>query len=503
MSDDIGMTLTEKGAMAYQTSGNPFVDFFMMFTRGITNDAIDKYMQICWQEDPRKAIAIIFQGRDRQHGKKEKNISTRAMIWLRKNKYKTYQKNIANYINKYGCWKDISYIAMKMPRDHSFETQLFAKQLEQDIQNLHNKKYQDISLCAKWASSEKDKYDVDCNLAHAIASELFPDNFKTMQRYRKEILVPLRKHMNIVEAYMTANQWKQIKYENVPAVATKRLRNAFVKHDEDGYNEFLKKVASGEKKMKTTGILPHELVNYYLQNEVYDETIELQWKALVENVKQQGLLHGMIPIVDVSGSMTMMSCGTGSVSPIQVSIALGLLTAECTSGYFANKVISFHTDPSIHVIKGNTLKDKVNMIKNIPAGLKTNFEAVFKMLIDAGKTFNLSQEQMPEKIIVFSDMQFDEASSTGLQECVLHDTITQKYAAAGYKPPKFIYWNLSSQYDETFPVKAVSSNVAMISGFSEQLLKVFMNSDNFDPASVVNEILSKYMLDVIIDDDDV
>jgi hypothetical protein len=500
MSDGTGMTLTTNGALAYQTSSNPFVDFFMMFTRGITNDTIDKYMQLCWQEDPRKAIAIIFQGRDRQNGKKEKNISIRAMIWLRKNKYKTYQKNIANYI-KYGCWKDISYIAMKMPLNHSFEIELFAKQLEQDIQKLQNKKYKDISLCAKWASSEKDKYDVSCNLAHSIALELFPDNVNVMQSYRKEILVPLRKHINIVEAYMTANKWKQIKYENVPAVATKRLRNAFKKHDEDGYNDFLKKVASGEKKMKTTGILPHELVNHYLQNKAYDETIELQWKALVDNVKQQGLLNATIPIVDVSGSM--MSYGTGNVTPIQVSIALGLLTAECTTGHFANKVISFHIDPSIHVIEGNTLQEKVNMIRDIPAGLKTDFEAVFKMLINAGKTFNLSQEQMPEKLIVLSDMQFDEASYTGLNECVLHDTITQKYAAAGYTPPKFIYWNLSSQHAETFPVKAVSPNVAMISGFSEQLLKVFMNSDNFDPESVVNEILSKYMLDVSIDDDDI
>lgn len=502
MSHDTGMTITENGANALTTSGNPFVDFFMMFVRGISNETIDKYMHACWQQDARKAIAIILQGRDRENGKKEKNISIRAMIWLRKHKFSTYQKNIMNYINKYGCWKDISYIASKMPLDHSFETELFVKQLQQDIHNLQNRNYKDVSLCAKWASSEKDKYDTKCNLAHAIAEQLFPDNIKTMHRYRKEILVPLRKHIDIVESYMTSNKWKQIKYENVPAVATKRLRNAFNKHDEVGYNAFLQKIARGEKKMKTTGILPHELVKHYLNNNEYDQTIELQWKALVENVKQQGLLEGTIPIVDVSGSM--LSGGVGNVMPMQVSIALGLLTAECATGHFANKVISFHINPSIHEIKGNTLKEKVAMIQRIPAGLSTNFEAVFDLIINAGKMFNMANEQMPKKVIVFSDMQFDQASSSNdLKEDVLHDSIISKYKETKYQPPKFIYWNLSAQHDSTFPVKALSDNVAMISGFSEQLLKVFMNAQDFNAESIVNEILSKYTIDVIIDENDI
>jgi len=496
-------TFTTNGAIALATSGNSFVDFFMMFVRGISTETIDKYMSTCWELDPKKTVAIIFHARDRENGKKEKNISNRAMIWLRKHKHNTYQKNLMKYVAKYGCWKDVSYIAMKMPMDHKFEVSCFAKQLLQDKINYDDKKYKDISLCAKWASSEKDKYDIKINLAHDIASELFPgDEKKTMERYRKEYLKPLRPIMELVETFMSNNMWDGIKYDRVPAVAMKRLRNAFMKHDKEGFEAFLEQVKSGEKKMKVTGILPHELVKHYINGGEYDETIELQWKALVDNVKQQGILDDIIPIVDVSGSM--FDGGKSNVQPIDVSIALGLLISECTTGAWKDKVISFHANPTICEIKGANLYERVKSIREIPAGLNTNFEAVFDLILNAGKMFNILPEKMPKKCIVLSDMQMDAASS---QKCIdentIHEHIIKKYKDTVYTPPKFIYWNLSSDHDETFPVKAVSDNVAMISGFSEQLLKVFMNADDFNPESIVNEILSKYMLEVDIDENDI
>lgn len=504
MSDDNTMTLTENGAYALPTSGNSFVDFFMMFVRGISNETLDKYMSTCWNQDPEKTVGIVFHARDRENGKKEKNISNRAMIWLRKHKYNTYQKNLRKYVSKYGCWKDVSYIALKMAREHSFETSCFAKQLQLDKENLETRNYNDISLCAKWASSEKDKYDVNINLAHDIASELFPDNVKVMHRYRKEVLVPLRKHIDIVETYMSDNKWSEIKYDHVPAVATKRLRNAFIQHDKEGYEAFLAQVRSGEKKIKVTGILPHELVKHYIKNGEYDETIELQWKALVENVKQQGLLNDMLPIVDVSGSMFGFGNMEGCVQPIDVSIALGLLISECSSGTFANKVISFHAFPTICEIKGDSLYERVQCIQNIPAGMNTDFMAVFDLLLNAAKMFNIPKESMPKKLIVLSDMQFDAASrSISVKETTLYDEIIMKYKDTVYIPPKFIYWNLSTEHDEAFPVRALSENVAMISGFSEQLLKVFMNSDDFNAESIIDEILKNYILEVEIDTTDV
>lgn len=497
-----GKTHTTNDAIAYQTSGNPIVDMFFMLVRGLDNDSIDKYLNACWQCNPKKTVALIFNARDRVNGKKEKNISNRCMIWLRKNKLNTYKKNIQTYVNKYGCWKDIVYIATKMVKSNDIECSVIANQLTTDKQKYL--KGEPVSLCAKWASSENDRNDERYNLAHKIAETLIPDSQRRMQIYRKEYLTPLRKHINIVENYITTNRWKEIQYDHVPAVASNRLKKAFENHDPDGYKEFLRQVACGEKQIKVTGILPHELVGYYIQGNEYNETIEMQWKTLLDNVKAQGVLKNMLAIVDISGSM-MSKCG--NVVCLYVSLALGLLIAKCTEGPYANKLISFHESPSFLTVRGDTLYQQVNFIKrNLPAGFSTNFEAVFDMIIDFGVSFNIPPENMPEKVVCLSDMQFNKANKSGVSSDMetLHQTIINKYKTTPYKPSGFVYWNLSSAHNETFPVKCFSDNVAMISGFSEQLLKVFMNTDTIiNPEAVVDEILRDYIQNIIIEDSDI
>jgi hypothetical protein len=498
-----GLTTTENGAIMHSSSSNPIVDFFMLFVRGVSDEFIETHMQTCWLFDPVKTIALIFNARDRENGKKEKNISNRALIWLKRNKFNTYAKNLHTYVTKYGRWKDVAYIALKH-KTHGFEAKLFADQLRVDKDKLADPaKCHEITLCAKWVSSEHDKIDRECNLAHDIAEELFPDDPKKMEKFRKEFLSPLRKQIDIIERYMSANKWKDIKYDRVPAVASKRLRHAFEKHDPTGYAKFLQQVASGEKKIKVTGLLPHELVAYYLQNNVKqpDETIELQWKQLVENIKSKGILDNMLAIVDTSGSMTREFYG---IQPIYVSISLGILIAECNTGFFHKKIISFHSNPTPFIIKGNTLFEQVKHISdNLPAGYDTNFEEVFNYLIKSAQKFNIPPGNMPNKIICLSDMQFNEAATEKtISDETLHQTIIKKYENTGYNPPKFIYWNLSSEHNAVFPVQSLTENVAMISGFSEQLLKVFMNNDDFNAEKIVYDILKEYEPFVEIDQED-
>lgn len=494
------LTTTANGALTYASSSNPIVDFFMLFVRGVSDELINTHMQACWQFDPIKTIALIFNARDRENGKKEKNISNRAMIWLKHNKFHTYSNNLVTYVTKYGRWKDAAYIALKHKK-HTFEAKLFAEQLKKDkIAVSDPATCNEVSLCAKWAPSEKDKIDKLCNIAHSIAEELFPDDPKKMEKYRKEYLVPLRKQIDIVETYMSNNKWSKIKYDRVPAVAMKRLRNAFEKHDQEGFAKYLKQIASGEKKMKVNGLLPHELVAYYLKNDVYkpDETIELQWKQLLDNIKSKGTLKNMLAIVDTSGSMTSEFYG---IKPIYVSIALGILIGECNTGHFHKKIISFHSSPTLFEIKGNTLFEQVRNVRdNLPWGQDTNFEAVFDLLINAGKMFSIPPEEMPESVACLSDMQFNDAvTCKKMKEETLHETIVNKYIETIYKPPKFIYWNLSSNHTAVFPVRSLSENVAMISGFSEQLLKVFMNETDFNPEKIVYEILKEYEPFVVLD----
>jgi hypothetical protein len=504
---------TDNNADALETTNNIFLDLFTNIVRDYDYNELDKLLQKCIDKDPYRTIAIIFNARDRKDGKKEKKISNDAYLWLKFNNFeKTYQHNINKYIEKYGSWKDVLYfvesINKKRIYDDRFECDLFANQLIKDKENFNNG--ESVSLCAKWCPGEKTHYQKRYNLTTKIINVLLEKNnittIKSNEYFRKEYLTPLRNKIDIVEKKMCYNEWRDIDYEKVPSIASKKYKNAFMKRDNERYLEYLRNVSKGIQKINVTGILPHELVNYYLQDETreLDLTIENQWKTILDDMKKTGLFNKLIAVVDVSGSM--FSASNGSI-PAQVAIALGLLISNCCQGMYKNKVITFHSSPSFHEIKGNTLKDQVECIRNAEWGYNTNFELIADLIIKYGKEHNLTDFDMPEKLVVLSDMQFDEAVRSDYESDkndleLLYYTFSKKFRKNNYKVPKMIYWNLNADNSKSFPVNDKVKNTAIISGFSEQLLKIFMTYDEFSPEIILDGILEKYIKEVYVHPDE-
>lgn len=515
-------TETANGATALNTSGSVIVDYFMLFMRDLDKELSCEYLEKCWEVDPKKTVAIIFNGRDRINGKKEKRVSNEAFMWLRDNKYDTYVDNVRNYVDKYGCWKDLLYICYHNNINcysKNFELCMFVDQLkiDQDLLNESNVESvkKGVSLCAKWAPSENDRNDKRRHFAKKVATILYgKEDVKKMEKYRKEYLTPLREHINIVEKLICNNEWDKIKYEFVPGVASKRLLNAFMKHDEKRYTEYLSEVRNGEKKIKVTGILPHELAKYYIDTRAYEEhkpneTIELQWKAIVENVRSSGNFNNSLAVVDLSGSM--FSANNGSI-PAQVAIALGIITSICCKGMFKNKFITFSENPELIDLIPNgcsdennipSLFDSFNAISYANCGFNTDFIKCCECIINYGKDNNVPDCDMPKKLFVFTDMQFDEACNESSSIETIYQNIVKMFKTNGYTPPKFIFWNLNSDHHETFPVNCKTEGTAMVSGFSEQLLKIFMSYDEFKPEFIVNEILEPYLEHIVINERDI
>lgn len=550
-------THTENGAIALDTTGSEIVDYFMLYTRTLTKEQNHQFLEKCWVVNPKKTVAIIFNGRDRLKGKKEKTVSNQAMLWLRDNKPYTYMNNILTYVNNYGRWKDLLYICYENKGDgmidKNYELTMFADRLREDLSDLKisemvaeaeaanaddatdeaaeasdepanpkPKKVKSVSLCAKWAPSENDRNDSRKHFAKKIATILYDrDDAKKMEKYRKEYLAPLRKKINIVEKLMCNNEWDKINYEGVPGVASRRLHKAFSNHDSDRYCDYLAKVRSGNAKINITGILPHELANYYVnlrstQDEYEEnETIELQWRAVVNDVKSSGILGNSLAIIDLSGSM--FSASNGSV-PAQVAISLGIITSMCCKGLFKNKFITFSDTPElVSLIPDDLYKEYTEKgiepslytcfksLVDVEFGYNTNFVKSCEMIIKYGKEHNIADADMPKKLFIFTDMQFDEATvdvvgkeKNGIE--VLYKTIVKLFKAADYTAPKFIFWNLNSSHKQSFPVNCKTEGTAMISGFSEQLLKIFMTYDEFKPELIVEEILAPYLPEIFIDD---
>jgi hypothetical protein len=503
---------TDNNACCLKTTNNILLDLFVNIGRDLSEEDLNNYMTDAMKENPQKTIAIIFNSRDRKNGKKEKTISNNALLWLKHNNWlKTYKKNLNNYIDLYGCWKDIFYILENDSYDNEIEMNVVVEQLLKDRKKLINEG--EVSLCAKWSPSENKHYDKKGNIGWKIANRLLTAEFiknelteddyykysenRQYEYYRKRFLSPLRKKINIVESLMCKNEWNKINYETVPGVASKRLKNSFMKHDEERYKMYLNDVKSGTKKINVTGILPHELVNYYLANEnnEVDMTIENQWDTIVKTVKDTGIFNNTIAVVDVSGSM--FSANNGSI-PAQVSIALGLLISEICEGLFKKKVITFSEKAEIFSVKGETLKEKIESIKSMDWGYNTNLENVSELIVDYGKENKLERNDMPNKIVILSDMQFDEAIEKSDNK-LMHTLFVKKFTDNDYNVPQMIYWNLNYDNTKSFPISKNETGTALLSGFSEQLLKMFMENEEFTPDMILDSILESYMKNVKID----
>ena len=201
----------------------------------------------------------------------------------------------------------------------------------------------------------------------------------------------------------------------------------------------------------------------------------------------------------------MFNAANGSI-PAQVAIALGIITSVCCQGQFNNKLITFSEEPEI--IKLSDIKndipkllDSIKIILKTKYGFSTDFIKCNQLIINFANLFNVPKENMPKKMFVFTDMQFNNASNNSCNLETVYKTIIKKYNDANYNSPKFIFWNLNSNSREVFPVNCDTEGTAIISGFSEQLLKIFMLYDDFKPEIVINEILEPYIKEVIIGDD--
>ena len=246
-----------------------------------------------------------------------------------------------------------------------------------------------------------------------------------------------------------------------------------------------------------------------------NETIELQWRTVVDNVKNSGIIGNSLSVIDLSGSM--FSASNGSI-PAQVAIALGIITSQCCNGMFKNKFITFSDKPElVSLIPDELYKEYTEKgiepslytcfksLIDVDFGYNTDFVKCCESIIKYGLDNNIKDEDMPRKLFIFTDMQFDEANVDSENKCVetVYKTIVKRFKAVGYTPPKFIFWNLNSGHKESFPVNCKTEGTAMISGFSEQLLKIFMSYDEFNADLIVNEILAPYIKEIVIDDSEI
>ncbi|CAB4162986.1 vWFA domain containing protein [uncultured Caudovirales phage] len=327
-------------------------------------------------------------------------------------------------------------------------------------------------LCAKWMPRKG-----------VVAHDLRDYLGWAPKRYRKT-LVSLTK---VVETQMCANQWDDINFNHVPSVAGSRYKKAFSRHTEK-YAQWTSALVSTDPKVKETvkvnagAVYPYDVLkglgsyawsaNY---NKANLQNIEAQWNALPNFVGDANIL----PLVDVSGSMTY-PVGP-SVSAMDVAVSLGLYLADKNKGKFKDTFLTFSDKPQLLNLQGNII-DKVQQMVKSEWGMSTNLHAALDKILSVATKAGVPQEEMPSMLLILSDMQFN--------SCVRFDDsaiqmIRRKYDDAGYNMPAIVFWNLNAK--DNVPVKHNEQGVALVSGFSPSIVKSVLSTDmdQFTPDGIM------------------
>ncbi|KAF3769792.1 hypothetical protein M406DRAFT_247767 [Cryphonectria parasitica EP155] len=451
---------------------------------------------------------------------------------------------------------------------HLAVARLFATQLKADLNLLKGddaRARRNISLCGKWAPSLERFHDKHTSVATSIAEILHPlpefTGFDTYdpenidqrtlylrharEAYRKD-LAALRKHLGCVERDITANTYKNIKYERVPSIAMNNYAALFARKDTDRFEQYVDQVATGKARISGATLLPSTLVKMVRESlrtrkrsfsqlagdrkhkgakdlvqakmdEITAKSLDGQWNTLVQRTKDSGTLQNCIAVADVSGSMESPAF-PDRTCPMDSAIGLSLLIAEVCKPPFGGAFITFSTNPKVEEVDlAQTFQDKYLQLKRAEWGMSTDFEAVFeKLILPMAIRDKLKPEDMVKRIFVFSDMHFNNAvDRTASPWATSYERIEKRFRDAGYDMPELVFWNLAggragymgghwgSQGDPTAPkpVTAEQTGTALVSGYSQGMLKVFLDNGTFEDEEEEEEIVEKIGDDgeVIID----
>lgn len=489
-TQDIGTLVhTENGALGHKTTGKYLLDlnFSVSSLRNMKEADVARKFIAAFEEDPVLAMRWLFFARDVRGGMGERRLFRVCMkaLAIRNSSLVEF---LVPLVPIYGRWDDLWDLMYMTDGVRNAVVRVVRYQLAQDI--LAANRNESISLLAKWMPSVNTSSDKTRGTARILAKSLD----LTERQYRK-ILSKLRSKLNVTETMMSAKQWEDIDYEAVPSQANLLYKDAFLRHDEKRRNEYLESLKKGEKKINASTLFPHDVVHKYGWGPALDKTVEQLWNNLPDYVQGNG---STMVVADGSGSMCC-NIGDTRVTAWEVAHSLAIYFAQHSKGPYKNRYITFSSFPQFVSLDGRTLLDNIRIARSHSEMTNTNIEAVFDLILDTAIRTNCKQEDIPQNILILSDMEFDTATRGGRgfasPSKTLFDTIRNKWENAGYKIPRLVFWNVCSRTG-AIPMKENDLGVALISGFSPSVCKMVLTNE-LDPYKALLETILNPRYDAI------
>lgn len=449
---------TENGALTHSTSGSHLLDLFFNFgaARGDTSKLADMFYR-SFMNDPELTLRVALWGRDVRGGAGERE-AFRAILKALDSRV-TFNDALLEKIAEVGRADDL----LTVTRNFDVVAKFYKNKI--DASDLSG-------LFAKWAPRQGP-------IANALRKAW---KMGSPKNYRKYIV----ERTAVVEQLMCSRDWTSVNYEHVPSVAMARYNAAFGRNDATRFADYKTALENGEAKINASAVFPHDIVRTGRGYGANKGVIQAQWEALPNFI---GEGKGILPMSDVSGSMDQQV--SGSITAMDVSIALGLYISERQQGPFKDMVLTFSSTPQFHKVTGDTIVDRINNLGSAGWGMSTDLQKAFDAILDVAVKNSVPAADMPEFLVILSDMEFNSAARNATN----HDVATAKFARAGYKLPKIVYWNLASR-TKNVPVTLTTDGTALVSGFSPAIMKTVLEADKFDPMSMMLDVIMNPRYDV-------
>lgn len=449
---------TTNGMRAHATTGSAVLDLFGAIGSARGQDLSAQFLAAV-AENEDLAIRTMLWSRDIREGAGER-AQFRNLLAKLEVLNPSLAAKLMRKVPELGRWDDLFAYADYSNRRAAFDMIAHALRVDGN------------GLCAKWMPRKG-----------SIAVELTRHMGLTPKAYRKLIVGLTR----VVETQMCAKQWDEINFSHVPSVASARYQKAFGRNAKEAYSAYIAELKKPQEqrdpkvKINASAVYPHDVVKSVVKGNasVADE----QWKALPNYVGDARIL----PMVDVSGSMGSINYSyAGIVQPIDVAVALGLYLSEKNTSSFKDLFLTFSGRPEFVQVKG-TLSQRIQKMSTSNWEMNTNLHAAFDAILRVAQQGRVAQEDMPQMLLILSDMQFDQCARF---DDSAKQMIARKYEAAGYVMPRIVFWNLRNGYGNT-PVTFDSLGTAHVSGFSPSIMKAILANDleDYTPYNVMLKTL--------------
>lgn len=453
-------TLTENGALTNSTSLNPILDLFFIAgaCRKEKQNKIEGLIAKSFESNKLLTLKLIFWAGDIRNGAGERRFFKIALNWLNQNYPDILNKNL-KHIPHFSRWDVLFEI------DNKNILPMITKALIKEKNGL----------VAKWLPRKK-QYN---NFANKIRKYLDI----TPKQYRALLV----EASNVVETKICSKKWNEIEYKKVPSIAMNKYINCFYKNDNDRFKKYIEDIKDGKTSINSGVIFPHTIIQKALnqfgevKKDKLTEADIVQWNNLPNYL--QNMASKMLPVCDVSGSMYGL--------PIAISIALGIYISERNNGIFKDAFITFSESPQMQFLKGN-LNDRISQLFESDWGMSTNLQSVFNLILNKAIENKINDSQMPDKILIISDMEFNTACDNTFTN---FEEIENKYRQNNYKMPSIVFWNVNGRVGNC-PITVENKNVALVSGATPSIITTVLSSD-IDPINIMLKTINNERYDIL------